>query len=134
MSKIFLWAVFPVLLAESLQNRIFLKVFQEVLNSLRYSREMKLVNAIKASLIHFHVFASKSFCHNSLINSSFLFFPSLPILLSLLIGDPPPPQQVKVPSVFVDCQLSCLVYLGEGSRMLQMVTAWLHTGAWRTAH
>lgn len=31
--KIFLKAVFPVFLAESLQNRIFFKVFQEIMNS-----------------------------------------------------------------------------------------------------
>ena len=78
MKKISLKAAFPVLLAESLQNRIVLKVFQVILDSLRYSREMKLVNAIKALLIHFHEFAIKSFCHNSLINSSPLFFLPFP--------------------------------------------------------
>lgn len=74
-NEIFLKAVFPVLLVKNLQHRIFLKVFQEILNSLSYSREFKLVNTIKASLICFHVFPIKSFCHNSLINSSSLLFP-----------------------------------------------------------
>lgn len=66
---------FPVSLVGNLQNRIFLKVFQEILNSLSYSREFKLANIIKASLICFHVFPIKSFCHNTLNNSSSLLFP-----------------------------------------------------------
>ena len=88
MGKILLKTVFPVLLAECLQNKIFLKVFQEILNSLRSSSEMKLVNAIKTSLIHFHILNHFviiiSLIHHSCFFPLYLFF--YHYLLVTLIG------------------------------------------------
>ena len=129
MRKIFLKVVFPALLVESLQNRIFLKSFQQIRNSLRYLREMKLVNVIKAPLISFHVFAIKSLFHNGLIDSSPLFFLPFPIVLSLLLV-----TSIHKSTFGLCCWLAlCLLYLGERSRKSQTVTAWLHAGAWRMA-
>ena len=89
MAKIFLKTIFPVLLAEHLQNKIFLKVFQEILNSLRSSNEMKLVNTIKTSLIHFHILNHfviiTSLIHHSCFFPLYLLFH--PYLLVTLIGN-----------------------------------------------